>query len=341
MSNNWNDPNAPHGDNNQSGWDQSGSADQGQQPDQWGQSQQSAGNTWDQGQQQPAADQWNQQQPGADQWGQSQQSAGNTWDQGQQQPGADQWGQSQQSAGNTWDQGQQQPGADQWGQSQQSAGNTWDQGQQQPGADQWNQQQPGADQWNQQQPAGWDQGAAQQPYGAAPGYGATPGYGVQAAPGAKVHPMLGIPLADWGKRALGGLLDFVLPGFIAGIILSLIFAPEVTSTSGGVSVTQTNNWPNIIFSLLLYLALAFVSQHTGQSWGRKIAKTQLVGEDGRPIGLAKSFIRYLLHYVDSFICLIGWLFPLWDSKRQTIADKIMKTYVIDVSQTGPVNVAQQ
>ena len=34
---------------------------------------------------------------------------------------------------------------------------------------------------------------------------------------------------------------------------------------------------------------------------------------------------------DSIICYIGWLFPLWDSKRQTLADKIMKTVVIDNS----------
>lgn len=29
------------------------------------------------------------------------------------------------------------------------------------------------------------------------------------------------------------------------------------------------------------------------------------------------------------ICNIGYLFPLWDPKRQTIADKIMKTVVIN------------
>jgi hypothetical protein len=26
------------------------------------------------------------------------------------------------------------------------------------------------------------------------------------------------------------------------------------------------------------------------------------------------------------ICYIGWLFPLWDAKRQTIGDKIMTTW---------------
>jgi len=31
------------------------------------------------------------------------------------------------------------------------------------------------------------------------------------------------------------------------------------------------------------------------------------------------------HIIDGLICNIGYLFPLWDAKRQTIADKIMST----------------
>jgi hypothetical protein len=32
--------------------------------------------------------------------------------------------------------------------------------------------------------------------------------------------------------------------------------------------------------------------------------------------------------IDGAICGIGWLFPLWDTKRQTIADKIVKSVVV-------------
>ena len=38
-------------------------------------------------------------------------------------------------------------------------------------------------------------------------------------------------------------------------------------------------------------------------------------------------VRTIAHIVDSIICYIGWLFPLWDPKRQTIADKLVKTVV--------------
>ncbi len=34
------------------------------------------------------------------------------------------------------------------------------------------------------------------------------------------------------------------------------------------------------------------------------------------------------HFVDFITCFIGYLFPLWDDKRQTLADKIMRTVVV-------------
>ena len=41
-----------------------------------------------------------------------------------------------------------------------------------------------------------------------------------------------------------------------------------------------------------------------------------------------AFVRDLAHFIDGIICFIGYLFPLWDAKKQTIADKLVKTLVI-------------
>ena len=40
--------------------------------------------------------------------------------------------------------------------------------------------------------------------------------------------------------------------------------------------------------------------------------------------------RWFAHIVDSLVCYIGWLMPLWDSERQTIADKLVGTHAIVV-----------
>ena len=65
---------------------------------------------------------------------------------------------------------------------------------------------------------------------------------------------------------------------------------------------------------------------TGSSIGKSVMKFKVVSETtGQPIGFGMSVVRQLAHFVDAIICYVGFLFPLWDSKRQTLADKIMTT----------------
>ena len=48
----------------------------------------------------------------------------------------------------------------------------------------------------------------------------------------------------------------------------------------------------------------------------------------QPIGGGWAFLRYLLQHRRRDPCYIGYLWPIWDSHKQTFADKIMSTYVI-------------
>ena len=65
---------------------------------------------------------------------------------------------------------------------------------------------------------------------------------------------------------------------------------------------------------------------TGSSVGKSVLKFKVVSENtGQPIGFGLPAIRQLMHIVDQVVCFIGYLNPLWDPKRQTLADKIMRT----------------
>lgn len=70
--------------------------------------------------------------------------------------------------------------------------------------------------------------------------------------------------------------------------------------------------------------------HLGYDAGDRVAGQVLIKEmTGAPMGNGVNvFVRQLAHIVDSLICGIGYLFPLWDAKRQTIADKIIGTVVV-------------
>ncbi|MFT4109014.1 RDD family protein, partial [Propionicimonas sp.] len=162
----------------------------------------------------------------------------------------------------------------------------------------------------------------------AAGYGQQPAYDPNAYPGAGAgYPVAPVPgsaaggLAEWPKRALGGLVDYVAAGVVIAIVVNIL-----SNISSGLGTVV-----NIILSVGWMCYLGYKSGTTGVTFGRSIAKTKLVAESGQPLGVTNGIIRQFAHIIDSIICYIGWLFPLWDAKKQTLADKIMKTVVIDNS----------
>jgi hypothetical protein len=46
------------------------------------------------------------------------------------------------------------------------------------------------------------------------------------------------------------------------------------------------------------------------------------------VGAGLSIGRYFVHVLDALPCYVGYLWPLVDEKKQTFADKILKTVVI-------------
>lgn len=57
---------------------------------------------------------------------------------------------------------------------------------------------------------------------------------------------------------------------------------------------------------------------------------------GQPIGTGRAFLRDLAHALDGIPFYLGYLWPLWDAKRQTFSDKVCSTVVLpQVSQ--PMN----
>ncbi|HTA07066.1 MAG TPA: RDD family protein [Streptosporangiaceae bacterium] len=125
------------------------------------------------------------------------------------------------------------------------------------------------------------------------------------------------PYASWIQRVGAYLID-VAPIIILEIIFSRILVVYVLVLIASLGWTIYNRW--------------YQAGTTGQSLGKKLLNLRLVSEEtGQPIGMLMAFVRDICHIIDSVICFIGYLFPLWDSKRQTIADKIVKTVVIPAS----------
>ncbi len=159
-----------------------------------------------------------------------------------------------------------------------------------------------------------------------PGGYEAPSYGVRA----------GGELAAWPLRVGAFLIDYLL--YVPGYILYILGAPKATTvTSGGTSslVATGGSTPLMLVGALYIVAIAIWNRWlrggAGQSLGKRVVGLRLLGEStGQPIGAGQAFLRDVAHIVDSIICYIGFLFPLWDAKRQTIADKIVKSVVVRV-----------
>jgi uncharacterized RDD family membrane protein YckC len=159
-----------------------------------------------------------------------------------------------------------------------------------------------------------------------------------AAPGAALPKEAYTP---WFTRVLAALIDAVPAAILVGIGVAVLLGTRetvcITDTSefelgefcatGASTVGQMSLW----VTALLAAAYAIWNHGyrqgtTGSSIGKSIMKFKVVSEKtGQPIGFGMSIVRQLAHIVDTIICYIGYLFPLWDAKRQTLADKIMTT----------------
>jgi uncharacterized RDD family membrane protein YckC len=144
-----------------------------------------------------------------------------------------------------------------------------------------------------------------------------------------VQQQTAVRYASWSRRVGASLID------------NLITAAPLAL--GGLWI-YLNRWngqitdAEIVFLILLVLLSIGLgvynrwvrSGRTGRSWGRQKLGIRLVGDaTGGPIGGGRAFVRDLAHVVDSLVCNLGYLFPLWDPKRQTLADKMTGTVVIE------------
>ncbi len=122
--------------------------------------------------------------------------------------------------------------------------------------------------------------------------------------------------ANWGQRVGAYLIDYV-PIFVLELI--------------GIISRNAFVWLLFILASLAWWIYNRCIQagRTGQSLGKRTLHLRLISENtGEPIGAGMAFARDICHILDSLACYIGWLFPLWDAKRQTFADKIISTVVV-------------
>jgi uncharacterized RDD family membrane protein YckC len=181
----------------------------------------------------------------------------------------------------------------------------------------------------------WPDASPADPQLPSPQPSASPGHSPQ--PGYLVSPPRS-DYAGWGVRVRARLIDQG-PTYLGLIIFYagyLVFVVELAQSSGSAPDYDSAAIAMIIGLSVILASMIWVAYNrwmiagkTGQSLGKRVTKIRLIGEaSNAPIGPGNACIRDLVHLLDA-LTVVGYLWPRWDDRGKTFADKIMKTIVVN------------
>ena len=153
--------------------------------------------------------------------------------------------------------------------------------------------------------------------------------------------------AGFGERAIAMIIDSILIGVMQSIIMGIFTA--VLGAAGVLFVnpeTATNEAPAGFIAVLLggtvliilvsmtisYGYFVFLTGYKGATIGKMIMKLEVVDEDYQRVSYSKAFVREVIgKMIEGFIFFLGYFLVLFDEQKQSLHDKIAKTYVIKKS----------
>ena len=149
--------------------------------------------------------------------------------------------------------------------------------------------------------------------------------------------------ASWARRLGSALID----GTPILILLLIGEGPSVIPTNCGEgwdcppAIYHSVPLPvTVLYEVVNQAAWAAIVTYAVLNWGYRQGRTgstignsrlkfRVVSEKtGTPIGFGRSILRLLLHAVDVLPLGVGFLVPLCDAKRRTLADEIMSTVCV-------------
>ncbi|MEA2438968.1 MAG: hypothetical protein QOH76_392 [Thermoleophilaceae bacterium] len=151
-----------------------------------------------------------------------------------------------------------------------------------------------------------------------------------------------------GKRVAAFIIDGLIV-FAINAILFLALTEKIPGEciGGGVTINgDCHGWTDggkralwiivtLTTSLLVYVILPGIK---GWSPGKAAMGIRLVNAEGRPPGVLRAFLRYILWIVDAFPYIIpyltGFITALNSQRNQRVGDMAAGTYVVDKNAVG-------
>ncbi len=146
-----------------------------------------------------------------------------------------------------------------------------------------------------------------------------------------------VTYAPWILRVAAYVIDYLAIWLVPFVLFIFAIVTGEAVVRGGEETIDPTPLGSVVAGVGVVLLIGLwiwnrlIRQgKTGQSIGKQVMKIRLIKSDtGLPVGAGTALLREICHALDNFLYL-GWLWPLWDAERQTFADKIVKSYVVQV-----------
>jgi hypothetical protein len=137
-----------------------------------------------------------------------------------------------------------------------------------------------------------------------------------------MRPLSGPVYASWGRR-IGGYVMRTLTIFV--IYFPLVLVGEAIGDAGVIVILA-----GAVLTFAAAIRMMIQRGRLGYDVGDAVVGQTLLREESmQPMGSGWSvFGRGFAHILDALPCYLGFLWPIWDKKRQTFADKVTGTVVV-------------
>ena len=144
------------------------------------------------------------------------------------------------------------------------------------------------------------------------------------------QPAPGVFYASNGLRFIAYLVDAFIMVMFGGIILLVFGAIAGAAANDSSSIAGLSALAGFAGFLLVYLIyLPWFWGHGGQTPGMMLFHVRVVrAVDGGPVKMGQAYVRLVGFWISAAVFYIGFLWILFDARRQGWHDKIAGTVVI-------------
>ena len=143
-------------------------------------------------------------------------------------------------------------------------------------------------------------------------------------------------LEETEPYSMAGLKLRAIAFFIDLVIVSLIAYLTIVSgfyfiADSGIDKSELSRVFVPIYVLLFFLAstyFIFLHSYAGRTIGKMVVGIKIISDEGRPVGIWASFVRWVGYYISAVFFFAGFIWSVFDSNSQAWHDKIAGTYVV-------------